>query len=256
MSILPKPDLDSTAFFLDIDGTLLDIAMTPETVQVPAQLVADLQNLHERCNGALALVSGRALEDIDRLFAPLKLPAAGAHGTQVRPDPNVQIGHITRPIPAELRAQFMAIADQPGMFIEDKEVTLALHYRLMANPELPPIPVAAVEAAAAESGFSLLHGKKVLELKPMGTDKGAAVRTFMTKPPFLGRTPLFAGDDVTDGYAFAVLGGLGGIGISVGTNFPGAAYCVASPNELREWLHDLLAPPYIGHKEPGPLSVR
>jgi len=242
MSILPTPDLDRTALFLDIDGTLLDIAPTPHTVVVPPELIEDLARLRARCGGALALVSGRTLEDIDRLFAPLKLPAAGAHGTQVRPDPHAQIGHITRPIPAALRAQFTALADQPGMFIEDKEVTLALHYRLRADPTLPAAPVAAVEAAAAECGFSLLHGKKVLELKPAGTDKGAALRAFMTKPPFEGRIPVFAGDDVTDGYAFAVLDRLGGIGISVGQAFPGANYQVQSPQELRTWLHGLLEP--------------
>ena len=240
MSLLPRPDLNQTALFLDIDGTLLDIAETPHSVHVPQELVDDLARLRERCSGALALVSGRTLEDIDRLFAPLKLPAAGAHGTQVRPDPNAQIGHLTRPIPAALRAQFTALADRPGMFIEDKEVTLALHYRLLDPPILPEAPVAAVEAAAAECGFSLLHGKKVLELKPAGTDKGAALRAFMMKPPFQGRVPLFAGDDVTDGYAFAVLGGLGGIGISVGHSFPGAAYQVRSPQEFRQWLHGLL----------------
>jgi trehalose 6-phosphate phosphatase len=240
MSILPAIDLNRTALFLDIDGTLLDIAPTPEAVKVPKSLIADIGELHRRSDNALALVSGRTLENIDHLFAPLKLPAAGAHGTQVRPDPNAPIGHITRPIPAELRAQFVALADQRGMLIEDKGVTLALHYRLLADPHLPADRVAAVEAAAAKAGFALLHGKKVLELKPAGTDKGTALRAFMAKPPFAGRTPLFAGDDVTDGYAFAVLGGLGGIGISVGRSFPGAAYQVQSPGELRRWLHSLV----------------
>jgi trehalose 6-phosphate phosphatase len=240
MTSLPIPDLDHTALFLDIDGTLLDIALTPHSVSVPQQLKDDLAQLRARCGGALALVSGRTLDDIDKLFAPLKLPAAGAHGTQVRPDPAAPIGHLTRPIPAELRAQFTALADRPGMFIEDKEVTLALHYRLLEDPTLPAERVAAVEAAAAQAGFSLLHGKKVLELKPAGTDKGSALRAFMAEPPFEGRVPLFAGDDVTDGYAFAVLESLGGIGISVGRTFPGAAYEVANPAALRQWLHDLL----------------
>ena len=248
---LPTPDLDRTAMFLDIDGTLLDIALTPDSVCVPKELVHDLALLRERCGGALALVSGRTLEDIDRLFAPLRLPAAGAHGTQVRPDPDEPIGHLTRPIPAELRAKFTALADRPGMFIEDKEVTLALHYRLLEDPTLPAARVAEVEAAAAQTGFSLLHGKKVLELKPAGTDKGSALRAFMAKPPFSGRVPLFAGDDVTDGYAFAVLESLGGIGISVGRTFPGAAYQVAGPAELRQWLHVLLEPSVGEQKELG-----
>ncbi|MEI9994181.1 MAG: trehalose-phosphatase [Rhizomicrobium sp.] len=251
MTSLPALDLDRTALFLDIDGTLLDIALTPESVRVPHMLVDDLARLRARCDGALALVSGRTLEDIDRLFAPLRLPAAGAHGTQVRPDPNAPIGHLTRPIPAELRAEFAALADRPGMFIEDKEVTLALHYRLLVDATLPAARVAEVEAAAARAGFSLLHGKKVLELKPAGTDKGTALRTFMTKPPFAGRVPLFAGDDVTDGYAFAVLESLGGLGISVGRPFPGAAYQAADPEALRQWLHGLLEPQANKPKEPS-----
>ncbi len=242
MSLWPSLDLDRTAFFLDIDGTLLDIAPTPDSVQVPPGLVDTLERLRYRCGGALALVSGRTLEDIDKLFAPLKFVAAGAHGTQVRPNPDAPIAHLTRPIPAELRAQFNALADRPGMFIEDKEVTLALHYRLLEDDGLPAARVAALDAAAAAAGFGLLHGKKVLELKPAGTDKGTALRGFMAKPPFQGRTPLFAGDDVTDGYAFAVLRQLGGIGISVGRAFPGADYCVARPAQLRQWLHELLCP--------------
>ena len=159
MTTLPIPDLENTALFLDIDGTLLDIAETPGAVSVPSELTDDLSKLRDRCDGALALVSGRTLEDIDKLFAPLKFAAAGAHGTQVRPDPKAPIGHLTRPIPAELRAQFVALADRPGMFIEDKEVTLALHYRLL-DGELPLAPVAAVEATAAQAGFALLHGQK------------------------------------------------------------------------------------------------
>ena len=251
MSVLPTPDIGSTAFFLDIDGTLLDIAATPHSVEVPRVLIDDLYRLHQHCDGALALVSGRTLEDIDRLFAPLKLPAAGAHGTQVRPDPAAPIGHLTRPIPAALRAAFTALADRPGMFIEDKEVTLALHYRLLKDDSLPALRVAEVEAAAAAAGFSLLHGKKVLELKPAGTDKGTALRAFMARPPFQGRVPLFAGDDVTDSYAFAVLEGLGGVGISVGRTFPGAAYRVDQPSDLRRWLHGLLARYSGGQKEPA-----
>src|SRR3569833_590626 len=232
-------DLSQTALFLDIDGTLLDIAPTPDAVVLPAGLIDDLVALRDHCGGALALVSGRTLEDIDRLFAPLKFAAAGSHGAQVRTAPDAPIHHIDRPIPFELRRQFTALADQPGLFIEDKELTLALHYRLAATSALSAHRVAEVEAAAAACGFSILHGKKVLELKPAGTDKGAALRGFMKLPPFQGRRPLFAGDDVTDAYAFAVLEDLDGIGISVGRAFPGAQHMMASPADLRAWLRTL-----------------
>ncbi|MBV9549277.1 MAG: trehalose-phosphatase [Alphaproteobacteria bacterium] len=243
MRPLPAPDLTQTAFFLDIDGTLLDIAPTPDSITIPPSLTDDLLALRARCAGALALVSGRTLENIDGLFAPARFAAAGAHGAQVRPDPDAVIGHMHRPIPFELRSLFTALVDQPGMFIEDKEVTLALHYRLAAEGALAPARVAAVEEAAARAGFSLLHGKKVLELKPAGTDKGAALRTFMTLLPFKGRRPLFAGDDVTDGYAFATLKDLDGIGIAVGRSFPGAAYEASNPSQLRGWLHNLVSAP-------------
>lgn len=240
MTSLPALDLRRSALFLDIDGTLLDIAATPQSVVIPNGLTHDIAQLRERCGGALAVVSGRTLEDIDKVFAPLKLAAAAAHGALVRSGPQAAIAHLARPIPAALRAQFTALADRPGMFIEDKEVTLALHYRLADGDVLPAAHVADVQTSAQAAGFTLLHGKKVLELKPAGTDKGTALRNFMAKAPFAGRIPVFAGDDDTDGYAFAVLASLGGIGISVGRRFVGAEYCVAAPKQLRQWLHDLV----------------
>jgi trehalose 6-phosphate phosphatase len=255
MTLLPAIDLSRSAIFLDIDGTVLDIAPTPQDVVIPDGLIDDIATLRERCSGALAVVSGRTLEDIDRLFAPLKLAAAGAHGALVRSDPNAPIGHLQRPIPAALRAQFCSLADRTGMFIEDKEVTLALHYRLRKPPHLPQEAVTALGDAAIQAGFSLLHGKKVLELKPAGTDKGSALRSFMQKPPFVGRTPVFAGDDVTDGYAFAVLASLNGIGISVGQRFAGAAYCVDRPATLRAWLHSLTEEAGSSDLEPRSLTA-
>ncbi|MBV9045424.1 MAG: trehalose-phosphatase [Alphaproteobacteria bacterium] len=243
MTMPPLLDLATHALFLDIDGTLLDIAPTPQAVVMPPTLISDIATLRDRCSGALAVVSGRTLEDIDRLFAPLKLAAAGAHGALVRSDPAAPISHIQRPIPAALRAQFCALADQPGMFIEDKEVTLALHYRLVEDAHLPLARIADVETAARDAGFALLRGKKVLELKPAGTDKGTAIKNFVRHPPFAGRTPVFAGDDVTDSYGFGVLANLGGIGISVGKSFPGAQYCFDAPSDLRTWLHALASAP-------------
>jgi trehalose 6-phosphate phosphatase len=246
---LPSIDLSRSAFFLDIDGTLLDIAPVPQAVVIPDGLIENISRLREKCGGALAVVSGRSLEDIDALFAPLTLAAAALHGAMVRSDPNGPVAHIQRPIPAELRAEFTALADMPGMFIEDKELTLALHYRLLEDGCLSPTRVAAVERSAAAAGFTLLHGKKVLELKPAGTDKGTALRGFMEKAPFAGRTPVFAGDDVTDGYAFAVLASLNGTGISVGKHFPDATYCVDTPAKLRAWLHALVVRPAVSPME-------
>jgi trehalose 6-phosphate phosphatase len=240
MSNLPLLNLEQTAFFLDVDGTMLDIAPTPDAVTVPRELVDALAHLSRKCGGAVAVVSGRTLESIDKLFAPLILPAAGTHGAQVRLSAETPVEHLGRPIPAELRQVFTSLADKPGMFIEDKEMTLAIHYRLAAEPAFDPARVAAVEAMAGTAGFTLLHGKKVLELKPTGTDKGAALRTFMSNPPFKGRRAVFAGDDVTDGYAFAVLGEFHGLGIAVGCHFAGAHYHLEGPAQLRNWITGLL----------------
>lgn len=239
---LPRPDLSRTALFLDVDGTLLDIAATPDAVVVPEGLVEDIARLCDRCGGAVAIVSGRPLAEIDRVFAPLILPAAAVHGALVRRTPAAPVTRLSPPIPAGLRAQFAALADRPGMFIEDKSVALALHYRLAGSVALSSSRVAQLRIATEAAGFALLSGKKVLEMKPVGTDKGRALCNLMSESPFAGRMPLFAGDDDTDRDAFAALAGFGGIGISVGRRFAGAEYAVAAPAQLRRWLHDLASP--------------
>jgi len=237
---LPDLDLSCTALFLDVDGTMLDIAAVPHEVHVPPGLGDELVALLELCGGALAVISGRTIEDIDRLFHPHRFPAAGAHGAQLRARADGTIDHISRPIPEALRANFTALANTPGAFIEDKGVTLALHYRLAQHPVFGEARISALEREAEESGFTILHGKKVLELKPLGVDKGVAIRAFMAKPPFAGRQPVFAGDDRTDAHGFAVLEEFGGGGIAVGARFADAKYCAERPGDLRAWLKSLL----------------
>ncbi|MBV8977672.1 MAG: trehalose-phosphatase [Alphaproteobacteria bacterium] len=235
-------DLSRTALFLDIDGTMLDIAPTPAEVLVPAGLGETLSGLSRRCGGALAVISGRTIEDIDRLFAPNRFPAAGIHGAQLRAAPNGGIDHLSRPMPESLRAHFASVASaHPGAFVEDKGVTLALHYRLSEHPVLDHEHVALLEREAEAAGFTILHGKKVLELKPKGVSKGAAIRAFMQHPPFASRIPVFAGDDWTDAHGFAVLAGLKGFGIAVGARFEDAQYCIPRPEDFRLWLESLLS---------------
>jgi trehalose 6-phosphate phosphatase len=230
------PVSDNTALLLDIDGTLLDLARTPDSVKVPKDLVRALEALARRLSGALAFVSGRSLESIDRLFAPFRPAAIGAHGGEMR----AADGSISRgqPLPDTVRQVFMGLADNiPGLLLEDKRSALALHYRLA--PEALPVLTSAMEKHARlfeNEKVHILHGKAVIEARPLGVDKGSAVTQLVRQAPFAGRTILFGGDDATDEDVFRILPRLGGHGFSVGRKFPGAEHHFESPRAVREWL--------------------
>ncbi|HWU56706.1 MAG TPA: trehalose-phosphatase [Rhizomicrobium sp.] len=227
---------DNTALFLDIDGTLLDLAQTPDRVKVPRDLIKALERLTQHLSGALAFVSGRSLESIDRLFAPFKPAAIGAHGGEIRSaDGDVAKG---RPLPEKVSEIFSGLADNiPGLVLEDKRCALALHYRLA--PEAQPVLVSAMEKHAKlfeGEKVRILHGKAVIEALPAGVDKGTAVAALAKQKPFAGRTILFGGDDTTDLDVFRMLPRLGGQGFSVGRSYPGADYVFESPRAVRQWL--------------------
>jgi trehalose 6-phosphate phosphatase len=244
---LPRPPelrAGDIALFLDVDGTLLEIAHEPGAVKVPARLRRILERLQSATGGALALVSGRSLEQLDRLFFPLRLSAAGLHGLERR-----NLGLKTERAAPDLaaleraRARLAAFAAaHKGVLLEDKGLTLALHYR--KAPELADAAAATAAAAVAESrgGLVLLHGKMVCELKPPGVDKGRAIAAFLEEPPFAGRLPVFAGDDVTDEPGFVTINEWGGVSIRIGGGSPTAA-AFGCPNvpALHTWLLDLLA---------------
>jgi trehalose 6-phosphate phosphatase len=230
------PVSDNTALLLDIDGTLLDLARTPDAVKVPQELVRALENLARRLSGALAFVSGRSLDSIDRLFTPFRPAAIGAHGGEMR----AADGSITRrqPLPDTVRQVFMGLANNiPGLLLEDKRSALALHYRLA--PEARPVLSSAMEKHAklfeAEK-IHILHGKAVIEARGLGVDKGTAVTALVSQKPFAGRPILFGGDDATDEDVFRILPRLGGQGFSVGRKFPGAEHHFESPRAVRAWL--------------------
>lgn len=227
------PDLEEAAIFLDLDGTLLDLAPTPEAVEAGTPLRRSLATLARRCGGALALLSGRRIADLDAILSPLRLPAAGAHGAELRLAADDAVRRLAPEIPNALRAAFLALADRDGLVVEDKGAAIALHYRLAPGFDIDERRLAPLEAEAQAAGFSLLRGKKVLELKHARIDKGTALEEFMARAPFEGRRPLFAGDDATDEAAFAALAKFGGVGIGVGRKFPGADYTVQSPSEMR-----------------------
>ena len=239
-------ELRNLAILLDVDGTLLDIAPTPREVVVPATLEGTLARASHCTGGALALVSGRTIAEIDNFFAPLKLPAIGGHGAEMRPLANGPIisGHANK-FDQEFKRRLKDIAARhPGVLVEDKDYSLALHYRLV--PKQGVSLVHDVKHAYQEWGdqsIELLHGKAVLELKFAGFNKGTAVRQLMTYPPFKGRTPIFVGDDHTDEDAFAVMPEFNGRSMSVGRKLPGIDKHFDCPADVRQWLAQLADSP-------------
>lgn len=245
-NIIPEEriDLDKVAILLDIDGTILDFAPTPREVWVPPSLRRTLQGLFARTGGALALVSGRSLNDLDLLLAPLQLPAIGGHGAELRPFPGGASDPNRTPLlNPDLKRKLATIAELgPGILIEDKGYSLALHYRLAPEKgEAVWAAVADICAAAPPGTVEILPGKAVVEVKQKGFSKATAVVELMAIPPFAGRRPIFLGDDTTDEPVFPVLPGLHGIGFSVGHRAKHAAGCFARPADVREWLDSILA---------------
>lgn len=235
--MLPEPARD-WAFFLDIDGTLLEHAERPDAVRPGEPLFRLLAGLQRATGGALALISGRSVPDVDALFAPLNLPVAGQHGVERRD----ALGAVHRQVfpEAALRGVAARIAtfveDRPGLLFENKGHSLALHYRMA--PQFAPAAQAALQEAAQRlgDGFEVLGGKMVVELKPSGRDKGSAIGEFMRESPFAGRTPVFIGDDQTDEYGFGVVNRLGGQSMKVGAGASVARWRIADALAVRAWL--------------------
>jgi trehalose 6-phosphate phosphatase len=226
------------AFFLDLDGTLLDIASAPDKVAIEKSDIQALENLQRAAGGALALISGRSLARIDELFAPLVLPAAGQHGAERRDAHGKRYRHRfpvarLRPVAGGIRS----FAERHrGLVFEDKGASVALHYRLA--PQLAAAAQKAVRDAAEPLGdaVEVQGGKMVVELKPAGCDKGSAIGEFMKEPPFAGRVPVFLGDDVTDEYGFHVVNRLGGHSVKVGEGPSAARWRLENPAAARAWL--------------------
>ena len=234
-------DLNRVAVLLDVDGTILDLAPTPREVVVPHSLRETLQRLCERTGGAVALVSGRPISELDLLFSPLALPAIGGHGAELR----VTAGKTPEaprlpPLDPEIKRRFAAVAEAgPGIILEDKGYSLALHYRLAPDKE-QLVREAAVKIAASVNGaIELLPGKLVVEVKQPGVTKATAVRELMRYPPFAGRHPIFIGDDVTDLSVFEIIPALSGTGISVGRIVRGIEYYFERPSDVRDWLEQI-----------------
>jgi trehalose 6-phosphate phosphatase len=237
------PHLAETAMLLDIDGTLLDLMPTPREVWVPPGLSKTLNGLIEKTSGALALVSGRSLNDIDLIFAPDQFPAVGGHGAEMRLTGDSEaVATYAPPLDKELKRRLATIAKlSPGILLEDKGYSLALHYRLAPHAEKAIYAaVSLIRADLPNAPIEVLPGKCVCEIKHSGFTKASGVRELMTHEPFKGRKPLFIGDDVTDETVFAIMPDFDGVAFSVGRRAHGVAGHFDTPGDVREFLARLL----------------
>ena len=236
---------DGWAIFLDIDGCLLDLAPTPDSIVVPEGLAAGIDRLSSRFGGAVALVTGRALIYADALFRPFVFPIAGLHGAEMRGPDGSRIFAETPPEFERLK-QILVLdtADMPGVLIEDKGAAVAAHYRLAPDLEEALGERMTAFAKAAGPGWALQLGKMVYEIRPSRASKGDAVERFLREQPFLDRLPLAMGDDLTDESMFAVVNARGGHSIRVGG--PEASTCalstIPSPREVRDAIGKLGLP--------------
>jgi trehalose 6-phosphate phosphatase len=233
-TVLPLMGL-RTALFLDFDGTLTDLAPQPDAVQVTEELVPTLRQLQTQLNGALAIVSGRPLTELDGFLAPLQLPTAAEHGAQCR-WPSGDVDRLASPDLCDVARLASALAAQhAGLHVEIKTAGVALHYRHAPALEAQCLQVMQ-QAISGRPGLELLRGKFVFEAKPTGVSKGTAIAAFMAQPSFASRLPLFAGDDVTDEAGFATVQRLGGQSIKIGEGATLAHYRCATPAAFRQWL--------------------
>jgi trehalose 6-phosphate phosphatase len=238
---LPPFPRSDWAYFFDIDGTLIDFADTPSSVQVSDEVRRLLERLYQCAGGAVALMSGRTIAEVDRLFPAVQLPVAGQHGVERRNAAGVYSRHAAPTERFERARERLtaAIADKPGLLLEDKGVSLALHYRRV--PELADFVQRTMEEVLPQLAgqYSLQAGKSVVEMKPAGKDKGLAVREFLEEPPFMDRAPVFVGDDDTDEYGFLVVNQLGGHSIKVGVGATAARWRLPDVEAVRQWLRSI-----------------
>src|SRR5437016_12269036 len=240
---LLAPSLNEIAILLDIDGTLLELVPTPREVWVPPGLSKTLNRLLARTSGALALVSGRSLNDIDLIFAPEQFPAVGGHGAEMRLSQDSEaVATHAPPMDKELKRRLAAIAKlSPGILLEDKGYSLALHYRLAPHAEKAIYAaVSLIRADLPNAPIEVMPGKCVCEIKHSGFTQASGVLELMAHEPFKGRRPVFIGDDVTDETVFAIMPDLRGMAFSVGRRAKGVVSHFDEPRDVREFLAHLL----------------
>ena len=231
------------AVFLDFDGTLVDIAETPEAIIVSDDLVALLGRVRSRAGGALAVVTGRRIAEIDRHLSPLILPTAGLHGIERRSTEDAAIVELPKSAQVRILRERLERSHllQNGVSLEDKGGGIAVHYR-QAPEAAEDVKAALREAAGDLEELHLIEGKMVVEAKRGDVNKGIAIAEFMQIPPFEGRTPVFLGDDVTDEDGFRIVTAMGGVAIKVGDGATSAAYRLDDSTHVMEWLDRLAHP--------------
>lgn len=237
---LPLPLRSDVALFLDVDGTLLDHVADPASVRATPQLDTTLRILQRATGGAVAMVSGRSIADLDRIFGNVHMPCAGQHGLEIRaPDGSIRredaIAHLVDAAAALLTR---ATRGMPGVMVENKGLSVALHYRQAPRARDTLHRVANELMRDIGPDLQLLDGNHAFEFKPVRSDKGRAILALMEMPPFRGRVPIFLGDDRTDEDGFAVVNALGGHSVKVGPGPSIAGLRAATPETVRQWLED------------------
>lgn len=239
---LPQPsslkalqDNGQVSLFLDFDGTLVDIAPRPDAIIVPETLVHDLSELHDQLEGRLALISGRAISNLETFLGTIAIPCAGSHGIDRRLADGNPLNSAPALFPEDVRVQLKEFATRKGFSLEDKPHGCALHYR--AKPSLENEGLDFATKVAAKNGLVIKRGKCVIEMVHPGADKGGAVRAFMAHEVFSGSSPIFIGDDVTDEDGFAAVQSYGGTAILIGDREPTIAkFGLSDPAALYKWL--------------------
>jgi trehalose 6-phosphate phosphatase len=231
------------ALFLDVDGTLLDYVSRPDAAIVPPPLRQTLTALSRALGGALAIISGRTIADLDRLFAPLRLPVAGQHGAEARRSERICTFAPGSPALASILAPVYALGERrPAIMIENKGLSAAIHYAEAGSERETLSEILPKAIARSDGAYRLLASHLAFDIVPQAVDKGRAVDWFMAAAPFAGRVPVFIGDDRTDEDGFAAVTARGGHAINVGPRHSGIApWQIPTPQALRAWLDRSLA---------------
>ena len=237
MPIPPPIDPSAHALFLDFDGTLAELVDDPNAVAIPATARDALIRLQRELSGALAIVSGRQVADLDRFLCPMEFAAAGVHGLERRAKPGAAVETLAGPeILDEVRHAVTEVVEiNRRLNLEDKGMALVLHYR--TAPDLKDVAEAAIERATrGRDDLVVMQGDNIVEVHPAGMDKGRALEAMMETAPFKGRVPIYAGDDTTDEFALKTVRRMGGLSIKVGVKESVAEYRLADVAAVHRWL--------------------
>jgi trehalose 6-phosphate phosphatase len=241
MQTPPPPSLQ-WCLFLDVDGTLIELTDSPLDTCADPELKTLLGHVAERLGGALALVSGRSIEYLDALFAPLRLSAAGLHGVERRKASGAMHGasFVDTQLNRARAAVHALVQAHPGTIVEDKGRTLAVHFRMAPEHEAAVREALTAIAKPLGSNYHIQEGSMVLEIKPRGFTKATAIKAFMAEPPFSGRKPVFIGDDLTDLDGFRMVEDQGGLSVAVGDQVHGQ-FRLENAAAVRAWLGQIAA---------------